>query len=285
MKDLTSSNIIFAQCLIGLTLLILHSPVTAGNEIFSNISVSADNDEINQCVMEINQAADDGLDTSSRLYQTGICYFCIDCDFEVDNGQLFLVQDAESPFIDQSSVKNFKTAHKLMMQSAGLGNVQAYYGLAVLLYLSELSEIKQAEEELTRSNVTLASNVDKTLAKDEQESSNHVLSQIIEKTVKSKFSQQLEQYLQVSAKKGYQPAQFALSEVYSKGIGVEKDFVQAYAWAATAVAQNPPFGSVRRDEKAAILDTVKLNQAEAIAEEYMKKYTNIFDRASVTVMR
>ena len=61
--------------------------------------------------------------------------------------------------------------------------------------------------------------------------------------------------------------------------------MKAYAWAATAVAQNPPFGSLRRDEKAENLDDVELNKAEAIAEQYMKSYTNIFDRSSVTVMR
>lgn len=88
-----------------------------------------------------------------------------------------------------------------------------------------------------------------------------------------------------AAKQGYIPAQFALSEVYFKGIGVVADNVQAYAWAATAVAQNPPFGSLRRDEKAVNLDNIKLNQAEAFAEEYIKKYTSIFDSSSVAVMR
>jgi len=262
--------------------------VAVANEIFSNISVSAENDEINQCVMEVNQTADDDLDTATRLYQTGICYFCIDCNFAVDNGKLFLVSEAENPFAEPSSIKNYKTAHKLIAQSAGLGNYEAYYGLAILLYISELTEIRQAEDVILKSKAALVSktkNENEKSEKNEQESSDNIFTEIIDKSYKSQFSQQIQQYLLLAAKKGYLPAQFALSEVYSKGIGVDKDSVQAYAWVATAVAQNPPFGSARRDEKAAVLDNVKLNQAEAIAEEYMKRYTDIFERASVTVMR
>lgn len=61
--------------------------------------------------------------------------------------------------------------------------------------------------------------------------------------------------------------------------------VKAYAWAATAVAQSPLFGSLRRNGKAVNLDDVELNEAESITEQYMKKNTNIFNRSSVTVMR
>ena len=76
-----------------------------------------------------------------------------------------------------------------------------------------------------------------------------------------------------------------LSQVYSRGVGVAPDKVKAYAWAATAVAQNPPFGSDRRDVHALNMDTSELFEAESLADQYMKEYTNIFDRASVTVMR
>ena len=99
------------------------------------------------------------------------------------------------------------------------------------------------------------------------------------------FSVDIHRNLLVAAKQGYIPAQFALSEIYYNGIGVSPNVIQAYAWAATAVAQNPPFGSIRRDEKAAKLNALELNEADAIAEEYMKKYTAIFDSASFTVMR
>lgn len=260
----------------------------ANNDIFSNISVTASNDEINQCVREVNQAADDDLNTSSRLYQTGLCYFCIECDFEADNGELFLVNETIEFSTDLSSHKNYETAHKLISQAAGLGNHQAYYALAVLLYASgisdnrktesELIQIESAEEEQTKSN-------NQQVVVQLAQQSNSVFRDIVKKTGNTDFSKQIHSHLLVSAKQGYLPAQFALSEVYAKGVGINQDAVQAYAWAATAVAQNPPFGSLRRDEKAIVLDSIKLNQAESIAEEYMKNYTNIYDRASVTVMR
>lgn len=272
--------------------LLTASSVVASNDIFSNISISADNTEVNQCVREVNQAAAESLDTATRLYQTGMCYFCIDCNFNEDNGQLFSISETVelnpevSPGI--SAEKNYKTAHTLISQAAGLGNYEAYYGLAVLLYVSNLSESRKTEDEIINNETVLVDEADASSKKtelDAQVSFDNVIKDIINKSHKSDYSQQIHRHLLVAAKQGYLPAQFALSEVYSKGIGIDQDAIQAYAWAATAVAQNPPFGSLRRDEIAAVLDNIKLNQAESIAEKYMKNYTNIFDSASVTVMR
>ncbi len=166
--------------------------------------------------------------------------------------------------------------------------VNAYYGLAVLRYVSELSNNRKSKTEILKNEKILFERNNensKQTKEDTQASVDTLINDIFQKSHKADFSQEIQRYLLLAAKQGYIPAQFALGEVYFKGIGVAPDNVQAYAWAATAVAQNPPFGSLRRDEKAINLDNIKLNQAEAFAEEYMKKYTNIFDRSSVTVMR
>jgi len=264
------------------------SSVSASELVFSNISVFAENKQINQCVREVNQASEENLDTATRLYRTGMCYFCIDCNFAEDNGQIFLANDISHTLDGMSSEKNYETAQKLITQAAGLGNIQAYYGLAVLLFAAELSDSHEEVNEIEGSseNMLKVSQIDEMHDDGTEASANtSIFQEIIQQTPKSKFSQQIHRHLLVAAKQGYMAAQFALSEVFAKGIGVDKNAVQAYAWAATAVAQNPPFGSLRRDEKAAVLDNIKLNQAESLAEDYMKRYTNIFDRASVTVMR
>lgn len=283
-----SSKAYILYFLLLVTLLLATTSAVASNDIFSNISVTASNDKINQCVKEVNQAADDDLNTATRLYQTGMCYFCIECDFEADNGELFLVNETTEDLTELSSHKNYETAHKLILQAAGLGNHQAFYGLAVLLYTSGLSDHRKTQSELMQIEMAAEDEISNNSKQAEDKSakqSDSVFEDILKKSHNSDYSQQIHRHLLVAAKQGYLPAQFALSEVYSKGIGVNQDAVQAYAWAATAVAQNPPFGSLRRDEKAIDLDNIKLNQAESIAEEYMKNYTNIYDRASVTVMR
>lgn len=261
-------------------LLLVPISISLAEDILSNISDSANSVAIDQCVKDVNQSADDGLDTAARLYKTGMCHFCVDCDFEVDNGYLFLADVPNSGILKNiSSSENYVTAHLLITQAAGLGNSEAYYGLAVLQYVSDLSNNRRPKTDIFNNEYT------KQTKEDAQTLVGALTKDVFQKSDKKDFSQEIQRYLLLAAKQGYIPAQFALSEVYFKGIGVVPDNVQAYAWAATAVAQNPPFGSLRRDEKAINLDNIKLNQAEAFAEEYMKKYTSIFDRSSVTVMR
>ncbi|MBT8124406.1 MAG: hypothetical protein KJO81_06235 [Gammaproteobacteria bacterium] len=275
--------------LVKILLLIFFSTAVLAEDIFSDITNSADSAVIDKCVKDVNQSADDGLDTAERLYQTGMCHFCINCDFEADNGYIFLADVPNSGLLTQiSTSENYETANTLITQAAGLGNHEAYYGLAVLRYVSELSNNRKSKTEILKNeNILFERNNEnsKQTKEDTQASVDTLINDIFQKSHKADFSQEIQRYLLLAAKQGYIPAQFALGEVYFKGIGVAPDNVQAYAWAATAVAQNPPFGSLRRDEKAINLDNIKLNQAEAIAEEYMKKYTNIFDRSSVTVMR
>jgi TPR repeat protein len=264
------------------------SLVSASDDLLSKLA-NHNNEAIEQCVKDINQSANDSLDTSSRLYHVGMCYFCIECDFVEDNGQIFQADIINISAEDNLELdESYQTAHKLIMQAAGLGNEEAFYGLAVLKYFSDLTKNKKTNTELSedRVNAFKSKIKEEELSNKETQLSVDLLSKrTFKKMNKDGFSEQIHKYLLMAAKQGYLPAQFALSEVYFNGIGVAPDEVEAYAWAATALAQNPPFGSLRRDEKAVNLDDVELNKAEAIAEQYMKSYTNIFDRSSVTVMR
>ncbi len=259
------------------------SSAIAAEELFSKM-IENNNIVIEQCVTEVNRVAEDEFDTATRLYQTGVCYFCADCDFETDKGELFTSFEANQLILQE----NYETAYKLISQAAGLGYPQAYYGLAVLLYVEGLSNKRQTHVAIIENKTRQLSSTakqERLKKKETQNSIEEIVNQIAEKQSSRGFSSEIHKHMLVAAKQGYVPAQFALSEIYFNGIGVVPDEVQAYAWAATAVAQNPPFGSLRRDEKAANLDEVELSEADAIAEEYMKKHTAIFDSSSVTVMR
>ena len=264
------------------------SVVAVSDDLASKI-INHDVDAAEQCVKEVNQFPDDTLDTSSRLYQAGMCYFCIDCNLAEDNGQLFQL-DALNNGADNNPdlSESYQTAKKLMTQAAGLGNEKAYYALAVMAYYSGLTKNKKTKTKLSKDRISefkIKVEQEKLSDKEIKQSIDRINKRTFEKMNKDGFSLEIHENLLMAAKRGYLPAQFALSEAYFKGIGVTPDPLQAYAWAATAVAQNPPFGSLRRDEKAVNLDEVEINQAEAMAEKYMKSYTNIFDRSSVTVMR
>lgn len=265
------------------------STVVVADNVSFKIADSTDKAAIDQCVKNVNQIADDGLDAAARLYQTGVCYFCVDCKIEADNGQLFLVNAKNDGSLQMwLTDETYETAHRLISQAAVLGNHKAYYGLAVLLYASNLTKNRLSKIEISKYKTNLYRNSvknEKLTDEELQQSIDEIIKRVYEKSNKQDFSPEIHKHLLAAAKQGYMPAQFALSEVYFRGVGVTPDDVQAYAWAATAVAQNPPFGSLRRNEKAVNLDHIKLNEAESIAEEYMKKYTNIFDSSSLAAMR
>ena len=268
--------------------------VLAEEHILSVITNGSDKNTIEQCVLEVNKNPDSELDTATRLYLAGVCYYCIACDFEADNGEIFTAQGPGEFVLDQ----NYEIAHMLITQAAGLGNAKANYSLAILTYVEDLHEKRKSRIEITEKYISSMENdvkqlnfqVDKNSdefidEEDAQQRIEKLKSEMYQKQHRKDFSVDIHRNLLVAAKQGYIPAQFALSEIYYNGIGVSPNVIQAYAWAATAVAQNPPFGSIRRDEKAAKLNALELNEADAIAEEYMKKYTAIFDSASFTVMR
>lgn len=261
------------------------SLASAADNIFSEIINSTDQGRVDECVKEINNIPEDSLDTAVRTYNMGMCYFCIDCNYEIDNGQLFLVKSLDSKTLEEVSLSEaYEIAHKLLTQAAKLGHRDAYYSLAVMLYVKDLGKNRQYESKILEDERSAQDEASKSIAELEKKSPNTIdalLEDALVKTNNNGFNQQIYKHLLVAAKQGYMPAQFALSEVYFKGIGIEPDDVQAYAWASVAVAQNPPFGSLRRDEKAINFDNVKLNKAEALAEKYMKKYSNIFESSSV----
>lgn len=256
----------------------------ASDNVLSSIAQITNLKNIEQCVEDVNQLPDDSLDTASRIYQTSICYFCAGCNLEADNGRIFEGSQAYTINLDDASA----ISYKLMQQAAELGSVQANYGLAVLIYIMDLSNKKHTKQQIVDAKaVDGEKNRDKTnyKANNEIDSTDVLREEISRINEDLEFNSEIYICLLNAARKGHIPAQFALSEVYSQGIGVKRNKVQAYAWAATAVAQNPPFGSYRRDQHAINMDYFELNEAESLAERFMKEYTDIFERSSITVMR
>lgn len=256
----------------------------ASDNVLSSIAQITNLKNIEQCVEDVNQLPDDSLDTASRIYQTSICYFCAGCNLEIDNGRTFEGNQAYTINLDDT----YATSYKLMQQAAELGSAEANYGLAVLIYAMDLGNNKRTKQQIADAQaVNSNKNLDKTKYKENNEiNSTDALRQNISKISEDlEFNSEIHIRLLNAARKGHIPAQFALSEVYSQGIGVKRNKVQAYAWAATAVAQDPPFGSYRRDQHAINMDYFELNEAESLAERFMKEYTDIFERSSITVMR
>ena len=180
----------------------------------------------------------------------------------------------------------YATSYKLMQQAAELGSAQANYGLAVLIYVMDLSNNKRTKQQIVDTQAArYENNLEKPKTGKEINSTDALEHDIGKISEDLEFNSEIQIRLLNAARTGHIPAQFALSEVYSQGIGVIQNKIQAYAWAATAVAQNPPFGSYRRDHHAIEMDYFELNEAESLAEQFMKEYTDIFDRSSITVMR
>ncbi len=270
------------------TALLAVTAIAAEDEFSSAINELIDK-EIQGCVADINQQADDKADASQRFYDTAICYLCSGCDIALQHGERF-----ESDSLGDFSIthENYEITYKLLQQSAELGSEQANYALALVLYLTGSAEGALAKDKIyLREYEKLQGTVE--YKKLQSENNNDALLKRISKLEndvflkkhKLDFSNEIHMRLLVAAQQGHIPSQFALGEVYSRGIGVSPNKVQAYAWSATAVAQDPPFGSTRRDLLASDMDAFELNEAESLAESFMKQYTSIFDRSSVTVMR
>jgi len=244
---------------------------------------------IQKCVASVNQQADDASDASQRFYDTAACYLCVGCDITLRYGEGF-----QSDNVDDLSIseENYEISYKLLQQAAELGSNSANYALAIVLYVTS-----SANGALTKDKIYLHE-YEKFKATDEyielaKESNSEVMlkresklrNEVFLKKHEFDYSNEIHMRLLVAAQRGHIASQFALGEVYSRGIGVAPNSVQAYAWSATAVAQDPPFGSARRDQLANNMDAFELNEAESLAESFMKQYTSIFERSSVTVMR
>lgn len=287
MGNLRVPNQQISRVFLFLTTLILgfvSTSAISAESVLEVISDTQNSQEIDHCVLKINESADDSLSTAERLYQTGICYLCAGCDLESDNGNLFQNRFSTRP----NAKDNYEIAYKLMQQSADLGSQSSNYGLAVLMFSKNLDENKITKDKIV-ARVFQEFKSEEQNKGLEEDALDTALDSIKNKVYAEKhdldFSDEIHLRLLNAARDGHIPAQFALSEVYSKGIGVAPNKVHAYAWAATAVAQNPPFGSDRRDTHAINLDSFEINEAESLAVEFMKDHTTIFDRSSVTVMR
>ena len=259
--------------------------VSAAENVLSNIAQTSNMKVIEQCVAKVNHYPDDALDTAERLYQTSVCYFCAGCEIEADNGSIFEENQKNSVVLDDTYI----TAYKLMQQAVELGSRQASYGLAVLIYAKDLSENKLTKEHIATHAVDNYKNSvdrkEKLTSEELDKGAEAIKNEAYTKQHELDFNTEIHVRLLSAAKEGHMPAQFALSEIYNRGIGVRPNKVHAYAWAATAVAQTPPFGSERRDNRAVDMNSFELSEAESLAEQFMKKYTDIFDRSSITVMR
>ncbi len=258
---------------------------SASEGLLSSITKASESRAIEQCVTNINKNPEETLDTATRLYETSLCYLCVGCDIGLDQGKIFQQLDLGSIVLDST----YDTAYKLMQQAAELGGRHADYGLATLIYINDVSDNKLTKHEIISQKLQTFKDKLKAEGKySEQgfkESREVIIKEANLKRHALDFNIEIYTRLLKAAQEGYVPAQFALSEVFARGVGISTNKVQAYAWAATAVAQNPPFGSDRRDRLALYMNPFEITEAESLAEQYMKEHTNIFDRSSVTVMR
>lgn len=107
------------------------------------------------------------------------------------------------------------------------------------------------------------------------------------KTYEGEFSPRIEQLIRKAAEAKHINAQFALAEILQEGVGVPIDEVQAQAWRITGTAQNPPYGDNIRDGYLAKywLSPEEVAKAYALAEEFMRKYTDLWDNPSLTIFQ
>jgi len=94
----------------------------------------------------------------------------------------------------------------------------------------------------------------------------------------------VEYWFRAAAEAGHIQAQFYMGALAYHGIGRDINLIESYAWYALAVAQNPPFGKERRDQRAVEITEEELYNAEGLAMEYMRKYSKLYDRPSHTMI-
>jgi len=74
-----------------------------------------------------------------------------------------------------------------------------------------------------------------------------------------------------AAIQGLTEAQFDLGLMYFQGDGIERDYVEAYAWFDLAAPRGHPQASRGREQVAGKMTPVQLEQAAALAEQYRKQ--------------
>lgn len=79
-----------------------------------------------------------------------------------------------------------------------------------------------------------------------------------------------------AARQGDMRAQGKLGGLYLYGVGVEKNYIEAYAWLDLAVRQGDTSAEKFRDAIADQLDVKQLREAAVRAEDYYDKYVAPF---------
>jgi len=79
-----------------------------------------------------------------------------------------------------------------------------------------------------------------------------------------------------AAEQGHVEAQLNLGLMYGKGQGLAQDDVQAYAWLTAAATQGNEIADSSREFALMQLDEAQREQAEALAQELVRKYVEPF---------
>ncbi|MDH5411985.1 MAG: sel1 repeat family protein, partial [Alphaproteobacteria bacterium] len=74
-----------------------------------------------------------------------------------------------------------------------------------------------------------------------------------------------------AAEQGHPVAQFNLSQLLRKGLGVEQDFIAAYAWATLASDNGNHGGMIMRNGLNEVMTRADIDQAKLLAKELRKK--------------
>ncbi|MFK7815585.1 MAG: hypothetical protein AB8B92_04545, partial [Gammaproteobacteria bacterium] len=197
-----ASLLLTSIIIVSLLLMSYFSLASATDNIFSEIINSTDQAAVDQCVKEINNISEDSLDTAARTYSMGMCHFCIDCNYEIDNGQLFLANNFDSKTLEEVSLSDaYEIAHRLLTQAANLGHRDAYYSLAIMLYVQDLGQSRQYEVQVLEDEQSTQNESSKSNAELEKKSLNSIdtlFGVALLKTNNNGFNQQIHKYLLVA---------------------------------------------------------------------------------------
>lgn len=79
-------------------------------------------------------------------------------------------------------------------------------------------------------------------------------------------------WYQKAARQGHDGAQLRLARMYYYGLDVPQDYVLAYAWLHTAAAQGNEMGRQYRDGVAELMSPEQLREAQALAQTWVTRY-------------
>ena len=100
-----------------------------------------------------------------------------------------------------------------------------------------------------------------------------------------KFSLNIEKYVELAAKKGDSEAQFCLADVYLEGIGRDKSYKEAFAWAYVAHILVSPRGDQVLEYASTHLTPTERIDALGLGEQYLRAYTNVLNEPSKVIIR